>query len=73
MEPETKEYIRSLLNHIKMTFAENTALRAILSTHGDPETRRSWEIHLHKMMNDPDGMKEVDAKFGRRIRAGVGI
>jgi hypothetical protein len=67
MEDATRDYIRSLLQRIKVLYGENSALKALLQTIPLQSLRDTWERAFHEILELPSTQKELDAKFDEHI------
>jgi hypothetical protein len=67
VEGTTRDYILFLMNYIKNLDAENNALKSLLMTHPDEQTRVQWRFRFQSLLDDPECKAIVDAKFDPHI------
>jgi len=49
-----KEQVLRILDKFEKVYAENLALKAMLSTCNDPRVRDTWEARLHEFLQHPE-------------------
>lgn len=67
MEPETKEYIRYLLELVKGLYGKVYCLQALIQACNDSEMKAKWESRLAELMEMPEPKAALDDKFDSHI------
>jgi hypothetical protein len=67
MEPETREYIRYLLNLAKSLHGKIAALETLIRIWGSPDLSSNLDSYLSQMLEAPEPRQALDEKFDEHI------